>query len=123
MTDERRRRGDRADRTDPTDPGEHDGAAEPGDDERRRRRMQPEDYETELHYGEANRRRAREFLGLSESAVADRPGRRWARAADAPGTGRYRPDELTGEMPVPADMFGVARRVARAWPTSRWRRG
>jgi putative peptidoglycan lipid II flippase len=70
--------------------------------------MQPEDYETELHYGEANRRRAREFLGLSESAVADRPGRRWARGDEATRTGGYRPDDLTGEMPVPADMFGVA---------------
>ena len=57
--------------------------SEPGDERRRRRRMQPQDYETELHYGEANRRRAREFLGLSDSAVADRPGRRWARGDDA----------------------------------------
>jgi hypothetical protein len=90
----------------PPGPGEPE-PSEPGEERRRRRRMQPEDYETELHYGEANRRRAREFLGLSESAVADRPGRRWARG-DEPTTGGYRPDDLTGEMPVPADMFGVA---------------
>jgi putative peptidoglycan lipid II flippase len=91
----------------PPGPGEPE-PSEPGEERRRRRRMQPEDYETELHYGEANRRRAREFLGLSESAVADRPGRRWARGDEATRTGAYRPDELTGEMPVPADMFGLA---------------
>jgi putative peptidoglycan lipid II flippase len=91
----------------PPGPGESE-PPEPGDERRRRRRMQPEDYETELHYGEANRRRAREFLGLSESAVADRPGRRWARGDEATRNGGYRPDELTGEMPVPADMFGRA---------------
>ena len=91
----------------PPGPGEPE-PSEPGEERRRRRRMQPEDYETELHYGEANRRRAREFLGLSESAVADRPGRRWARGDEATRTGAYRPDDLTGEMPVPADMFGLA---------------
>jgi len=94
--------------TDRPGSGEPPDPPAPGDQRRRRRRMQPEDYETELHYGEANRRRAREFLGLSESAVADRPGRRWARAADVPDSGSYRPDDLTGEMPVPADMFGLA---------------
>jgi len=68
--------------------------------------MRPDDYETELHYGEANRRRAREFLGLSESAVADRPGRRWVRGPEG-AEGRRRDEDLTGELPVPADMLGL----------------
>jgi putative peptidoglycan lipid II flippase len=88
--------------------GDEPDASEPDNERRRRRRMQPQDYEAELHYGEANRRRAREFLGLSESAVADRPGRRWARGDEPATASPYRPDDLTGEMPVPADMLGLA---------------
>ncbi|HEX5365299.1 MAG TPA: murein biosynthesis integral membrane protein MurJ [Acidimicrobiales bacterium] len=83
--------------------GEAGTAGRPGP--RRAGRGRP--YETELHYGEANRRRAREFLGLSESAVADRPGRRWARDDGGQG-GPYGDDDPTGELPSPADMLGVA---------------
>ncbi len=117
MTDRPREPGDPAHPNDPADAtdssgsGDRGGSTAAGDrsqDRRRRQRMHPQDYDTELHYGEANRRRAREFLGLSESAVADRPGRRWARAGDEQGASRYRPDDLTGELPVPADMFGLA---------------
>ncbi len=71
-------------------------------------RARPGAYDNELHYGEGNRRRASQFLGLSENAVADRPGRRWARATDDPDHSRYAPDDLTGELPVAADMFGLA---------------
>ena len=53
-----------------------------------RRRAQPAAFDNGLHYGETNRRRAREFLGRNENAVADRPGRRWARdPAGGPGDG------------------------------------
>lgn len=69
-------------------------------------RARPGAYDNELHYGEANRRRASEFL--DENAIADRPGRRWARAPDEPGRRRYSPDDLTGELPLSADMFGLA---------------
>jgi len=77
-------------------------------DARRRRRAAPNAYDTELHYGESNRRRASQFLGLSENAVADRPGRRWARAATDPDHSRFAPEDLTGELPIAADMFGLA---------------
>jgi putative peptidoglycan lipid II flippase len=90
----------------------------PDADEARRRRLRPRPaaYDNELHYGEANRQRARDFQRRSESAVADRPGRRWARRPDDPRPGDgptsdeppYRPDDLTGELPVAADMFGLA---------------
>ncbi|HEX5946643.1 MAG TPA: murein biosynthesis integral membrane protein MurJ [Acidimicrobiales bacterium] len=71
-------------------------------------RAAPNAYDTELHYGESNRRRASQFLGLSENAVADRPGRRWARAASDPDHSRFAPEDLTGELPIAADMFGLA---------------
>ena len=71
-------------------------------------RATPNAYDAELHYGESNRRRASQFLGLSEHAVADRPGRRWARAATDPDHSRFAPDDLTGELPIAADMFGLA---------------
>ncbi|HEX6420166.1 MAG TPA: hypothetical protein VFZ77_16825, partial [Acidimicrobiales bacterium] len=60
---------------------------------RRRLRSQPAAYDNELHYGEANRRRAREFLGRNENAVADRPGRRWARGPDG-GAGAPPPVDI-----------------------------
>jgi putative peptidoglycan lipid II flippase len=67
---------------------------------RGRRRVPPPDYDAELHYGEANRRRAREFLGLREGR-ADRRTRRRA------GDGEPWPDEeLPGEQP-PADILGM----------------
>jgi putative peptidoglycan lipid II flippase len=74
-------------------------------------RARPGAYDNELHYGEGNRRRASQFLGLSENAIADRPGRRWARGPedpDDPDRSRYAPEETTGELPIPADVFGVA---------------
>jgi putative peptidoglycan lipid II flippase len=95
---------------------------------RRRLRAGPEAYDNELHYGEANRRRAREFLGASESSIADRPGRRWARRPDdepAPHD-PYAPDDLTTELPVAADMFGlaadpgVARQPLAPWMTGEY---
>ncbi|HEX6424171.1 MAG TPA: hypothetical protein VFZ79_11870, partial [Acidimicrobiales bacterium] len=68
----RRRRPDGPDGTGgPGDPGESEAESR-----RRRLRAQPTAYDNELHYGETNRRRAREFLGRNENAVADRPGRR-----------------------------------------------
>ena len=98
---------------------DRDGGRDPGEprrgrgrmrtaDARRRMRATPNAYDAELHYGESNRRRASEFLGLSENAVADRPGRRWARAASDPDHSRFAPDDLTGELPIAADAFGVA---------------
>jgi len=77
-------------------------------DARRRMRMAPGAYDNDLHYGESNRRRASQFLGLSDNAVADRPGRRWARASDDPDRSRYAPGEMTGELLLPADVFGLA---------------
>ena len=111
-----------------------DEAGEPGDageaeSRRRRLRAQPAAYDNELHYGESNRRRAREFLGRNENAVADRRGRRWARdpggdpagepagrrgpahsagGPDGPDDDRWRPDDRTGELPVTVDLLGVA---------------
>ncbi len=71
-------------------------------------RATPNAYDAELHYGESNRRRASEFLGLSENAGGDRPGRRWARAATDPDHSRFAPEDMTGELPIAADAFGVA---------------
>jgi putative peptidoglycan lipid II flippase len=71
-------------------------------------RARPGAYDNELHYGESNRRRASQFLGLSENAVADRPGRRWARRPDDPDRSRYAPEEMTGEFLMPADLLGLA---------------
>jgi putative peptidoglycan lipid II flippase len=117
-----------------------DGSDRPPDDDRGddrtdeqhvRRRYRPPDrrglrarlaaYDNELHYGEDNRRRAREFAGRSDSSIADRAGRRWAQRPDeddtegtgGPGArngrpGSYAPDTLTGELPIAADMFGLA---------------
>ena len=115
------------------EPGEPGGAGRSGDtgeaeSRRRRLRAQPAAYDNELHYGETNRRRAREFLGRNENAVADRPGRRWARdpagepeggggggepapgppGQARPGDHRWSPDDRTGELPVTVDMLGVA---------------
>jgi putative peptidoglycan lipid II flippase len=63
----------------------------------------------ELHYGAANRRRARQFLGLREGAQGgeDRPAGSEPHDAD-PAGGRYSPDDLTVELPMQADMFGLA---------------
>ena len=71
-------------------------------------RARPGAYDNELHYGESNRRRASQYLGLSENAIADRPGRRWARRPDDPDRSRFAPEEMTGELPMPADLLGVA---------------
>src|SRR5690606_12827223 len=74
---------------------------------RRRLREGPAAYDNELHYGEANRRRARQFLRLSDHAIADRPGRRWA-LGEPGAAGGYGPDDRTGEIPAVADLLGVA---------------
>jgi putative peptidoglycan lipid II flippase len=73
-----------------------------------RARERPVAYDRELHYGETNRRRAREYLGLSDDAPPERSGRRRARAAADADRSRYAPEDMTGELPVPADMFGLA---------------
>ncbi|MFO7280394.1 MAG: murein biosynthesis integral membrane protein MurJ [Thermoanaerobacterales bacterium] len=89
--------------------------------EPRARRVRRSVDEAELHYGEENRRRAREFFGRSPGAATgaegggaappggDRPGPRRLRWAGAePPAYRWSPEEVTGELPLPADMFGLA---------------
>lgn len=85
-------------------------------------RPRPEDYDNELHYGEANRQKARQFLGLSQSAADRRAGRRRI-GGDEPDLSRYAPEELTGEIPIVADVFGtvespgVAQQPLAPWMT------
>ncbi|HLT69071.1 MAG TPA: murein biosynthesis integral membrane protein MurJ [Acidimicrobiales bacterium] len=95
---------------------ERGAAPERRGDEPRPRRVRRAVRQEELHYGEANRRRAREFFGRSTGAT-DRPEDaggappppwrlRWGGAE--PPAGRWAPEEVTGELPLPADMFGLA---------------